>query len=407
MDPLEIITNLKSRAFPYFQPIFSADEHTVMGYEILGRYQADQTIVSLGPFLLDEEIPDEYRIEADNYILSMALEKALIEKSSPLLFVNRDANLLMRDQGEALLELLLSFCDKGLKMDKIVLEISEKTFRGDFEKLFHLIQYYKTYGVKIAIDNIGGDSDQWERLAKVNPDIMKVDLQHLRKEAGNPTFHNILYSLSMLARKIGSTLLFENIELDYQLHFAWKNGGRYYQGYYLHGPSAEFIRTDLVREKLKTKCQEYIDHEKRHLHAVHNLSLLLQKEINERITDLKKQVKNLDSLLIKLARTDEDKFFRLYICDENGFQLTENLVRKKHNWETLQGFKGKNWSWRPYFLENIMRMRNKNAGLLSDSYSDIETGEMIRTFSYPLGENQYLFLDLSYEFLYDQEGILY
>ncbi|MGD6964852.1 EAL domain-containing protein [Rossellomorea vietnamensis] len=406
MDPLEVIANL-NKAFPYFQPVFSADEHTIMGYEILGRYQSDQGIISLGPFFLDEDIPDEYRIEADNYILSQALEKSLNEGISTSFFVNRDANLLMADRGQSLLELLLRFCSKGLDLERIVLEISEKTFRGDFEQLFHLIQYYKTYGIKIAIDNIGGDSDQWERLAKVSPDIMKVDLQHLRKEAGNTAFHNILYSLSMLARKIGSTLLFENIELDYQLHFAWKNGGRYYQGFYLQEPSADFLKKEILREKLKTKCQEYIEHEKRHLKAVHGLAQLLQRETNEHINQLKKQMNDLDSLIISLSKFVGDKFFRLYICDGNGFQLTENLIRKDSRWAALDGFKGKNWSWRPYFLENIMRMQNKNAGLLSDSYSDIETGEMIRTFSYPLGENHYLFMDLAYDFLYDQDGIHY
>jgi EAL domain-containing protein (putative c-di-GMP-specific phosphodiesterase class I) len=406
MDPLEIMAHI-DRTFPYYQPVFSADEHTIIGYEILGRYQGEDGVISLGPFFLDEDIPDEFRLEVDNYILSKALEKSLENNVSTWFFVNRDANLLMMDQGESLLELLLRFCAKGLKMDQIVLEISEKQFNGDFEQLFHLIQYYKTYGIKIAIDNIGGDSDQWGRLAKVSPDILKVDLQHLRKEAGNTTFHNILYSLSMLARKIGSTLLFENIEVDYQLHFAWKNGGRYYQGFYLHYPSGEFLNGDIRKQKLQTKCQEYIEHEKRHLKAVYNLTLLLQREINEQINELKRHSKDLDSLLVSLAKNVEDKFFRLYICDENGFQLTDNLVRKMQKWEIHPQFKGKNWSWRPYFLENIMRMQNKNSGLLSDSYSDIETGETIRTFSYPLGEDNYLFMDLSYEFLYEQDGILY
>ncbi|WP_345840733.1 hypothetical protein [Bacillus sp. P14.5] len=82
MDPLEVVANL-NRAFPYFQPVFSADEHTIMGYEILGRYQADTGVVSLGPFFLDEDIPDEYRIEADNNILSKALEKSLNENIAP------------------------------------------------------------------------------------------------------------------------------------------------------------------------------------------------------------------------------------------------------------------------------------------------------------------------------------
>ncbi|RIW29512.1 EAL domain-containing protein [Bacillus salacetis] len=406
MDPLEIMSNVE-RAFPYFQPVFSADEHTIMGYEILGRYEGENGVISLGPFFLDEEIPDEFRLEVDNYILSKALEMSLDHNITAWFFINRDANLLMMDEGESLLELLLRFCEKGLKMNQVVLEISEKHFKGDFEQLFHLIQYYKTYGIKIAIDNIGGDSDQWERLAKVSPDILKVDLQHLRIEAGNTTFHNILYSLSMLARKIGSTLLFENIEVDYQLHFAWKNGGRYYQGFYLHKPSRDFLGRDILKEKLKTKCRNYIEHEKRHLKAVYTLTQQLQREINEQINDLRKHSDSLDSLLISLAKNVEEKFFRLYICDENGFQLTDNLVRKKYQWEVFPDFKGKNWSWRPYFLENIIRMQNKNSGLLSDSYSDIETGETIRTFSYPMGGNQYLFMDLSYEFLYEQDGILY
>ena len=33
----------------------------------------------------------------------------------------------------------------------------------------------------------------------------------------------------------------------------------------------------------------------------------------------------------------------------------------------------KNWSWRPYFLENIMKMRFENKARLSDLYADIET----------------------------------
>ena len=40
---------------------------------------------------------------------------------------------------------------------------------------------------------------------------------------------------------------------------------------------------------------------------------------------------------------------------------------------------------------------------LSDLYSDIETGETIRTFSYPLNTHDYLFIDLSYDFLYQNE----
>ena len=78
-------------------------------------------------------------------------------------------------------------------------------------------------------------------------------------------FTDVLFSLSLLARKIGATLLFENIEMSFQLQFAWKNGGRYYQGFYLHPPASEFIDRELQKERLKEKFHDFIAYEKRKL----------------------------------------------------------------------------------------------------------------------------------------------
>jgi EAL domain-containing protein (putative c-di-GMP-specific phosphodiesterase class I) len=57
MDALDILTNL-DKVVPYFQPILSADEQIVIGYEILGRYIQGEQINSLGPFFNDGEIPE-------------------------------------------------------------------------------------------------------------------------------------------------------------------------------------------------------------------------------------------------------------------------------------------------------------------------------------------------------------
>ncbi|MGB3101900.1 MAG: EAL-associated domain-containing protein, partial [Psychrobacillus psychrotolerans] len=45
-------------------------------------------------------------------------------------------------------------------------------------------------------------------------------------------------------------------------------------------------------------------------------------------------------------------------------------------------------------------MRNDQSGVFSDMYSDIETGEMMRTFSIPLNDREYLFIDISYDYLF-------
>lgn len=77
MDALDILTDLEN-VIPFFQPIFSADEQLVIGYEILGRYISDDQPISLGSFFQDEQIPDEYKFEVDQLLLKKALEKALL-----------------------------------------------------------------------------------------------------------------------------------------------------------------------------------------------------------------------------------------------------------------------------------------------------------------------------------------
>ena len=54
-----------------------------------------------------------------------------------------------------------------------------------------------------------------------------------------------------------------------------------------------------------------------------------------------------------------------------------------------------------------MQMKTRHKGILSDIYSDIETGEMIRTFSYPLSEDCYLFVDISNEFISEKDYLLF
>lgn len=51
-------------------------------------------------------------------------------------------------------------------------------------------------------------------------------------------------------------------------------------------------------------------------------------------------------------------------------------------------------------------MKTWNKGMLSDIYSDIETREMVRTYSYPLTDQHYLFIDIGYSFIYENEFLL-
>ncbi|NMD71905.1 EAL domain-containing protein [Bacillus sp. DNRA2] len=405
MDALDIISDLDN-VVPFFQPIFSADEHRAIGYEILGRFNGKQGIESLGPFFLDDEIPDEYRLEVDNTVLIKALDMAVSLDKDVMLFINRDADILMQDHGEQFLHLLLQYEEKGISLKRIVLEISELNYKGDMEHLDHLLNYYRTYGMKVAIDKVANDNSQLDRIGQLSPDIIKVDLQALRSLGTSSGFQDVLYSLALLARKIGATLLFENIEMVFQLQFAWKNGGRYYQGFYLAKPSENFVDRDILKNRLKDEFHSFIISEKKKLETLYKITETFQQSLQDMLVKYRKITTDYEDMLKALVSELELIAFRVYICDEEGFQKTANYFYVNNKWVVQQEYLNKNWSWRPYFLENIIKMRNEQKGILSDLYSDIETGETIRTFSYPVSANDYLFIDLSYSFLYKQDGLL-
>ncbi|WP_462409095.1 EAL-associated domain-containing protein [Neobacillus sp. Marseille-QA0830] len=403
MDALEILSNLDS-VFPYFQPIFSADEMLVIAYEVLGRYNSDGEIISLGPFFNDDQIPDEYKYEVDLILVKKALEKALGVKEEIKIFLNRDADLLMFDHGEAFLHELLAFEKRGLSLSRIVLEISDYHYRGDLDQFDNLLHYYRTYGIKIAISRLGRESHSFTRIGRLEPDILKINLQALKSTSTGTNFNDVLFAISLLARKIGADLLFENIEMSYQLQFAWKNGGRYYQGFYLSPPADDFVPHDLLKNRLKEKFHDFNLYEKRKLEAVYSTAETLQGKVQEIF--LKNKKSNHEDLLKAIAKELDEMAFRMYICDEDGFQVSGNLFKGNDSWHTQMEYLNKNWSWRPYFLETIIKMRNDRKGILSDLYCDIETGESVRTFSLPVYENNYLFIDISYRYLFEHDELL-
>lgn len=398
MDSMEMLTNLEHLQ-PYFQPIFSADEHVVIGYEILGRYVNDSGTIDIASFMQDEQIPEEYRIEVDQHLLQLALSKISASSENFFIFIPCEADLLMLDHGESFLEMLKKHVGEEA-LSRVVVEFSESRFKGDFDSLHHLLTYYKTYGIKIAINDLGPSSHQ-DKIAALSPQILKMNNDELKHESWGSQ-KDFISSMGMLARKIGASLLFEGIENVYELQLAWRSGVRYYQGIYLAEPTAHFIEREQLKKQFKEECHRFIISEKKTLENRYNAKKKMQETIQSVVSKVKPSSVDLEQLK-NLATLLDDISFRLYVCDEDGFQTSPNIVRYSGKWIVQEEYKQKNWSWRPYFLKTIIAMRNDQKGELSDSYSDIETGEIIRTFSVPLNAQEYLFIDISYNYLFEHD----
>ncbi|TDQ42239.1 EAL domain-containing protein [Aureibacillus halotolerans] len=400
MDPLDIVTQ-KDSVFPVFQGVYSADDWRVNACEVYGRLKQTTHDMPLGPFFHDASVPEEYRFEIDVHLYHQAIEQFLITEDIATLFLNAHPDVLL-EHGEELIEMLLTYeRERGLKLDSLVIEMSLSSFHGDLEHLHHFIMYLKTYGIKISLDNIGLIETNLDVIGMVSPHFIKVNLRPLLDAEKPQAYHDVMHSLTQLARKIGAAMIFQEIETEFQLQYAWRNGGQYYQGNFLDQPNGSIEKSSIQLDHLNAIFSRFIRHEKNKLKRRLAIEEELQKKLEDALLLSEDHTDN--ELLSYIGTLFQHESFRIYLCDGDGFQKSANMVWRDSEWAFQQEYMGKNWSWRPYFLENIVRMESGGKGILSDLYSDIETKQNIRTFSFPVQEHLYVFIDLSYEFLFKND----
>lgn len=395
MKILDVLEKLDALEILY-EPIYSADEHVLAGYEVIG-FSIEGETVEINELIYDESVPADLRLEIQQYIVEQSLRASFEQLKDVNLFLPCNPNLLMNDFGESYFTILKNNVAE-LLLPHIYLVIPEHKVKGDFDQLLHPIRYIKTYGVKVALDDIGSQSNL-DQILMLEPTVLKMNVTQLNYNNWGAQNH-VFTTLQSLALKIGATLMFDNIQTDYQLHHAWKNGARYFKGDNLQKPVKEFISRFTLKEKFRKECQQFISTEKKQLESKYEEMKNLQKTIASIVEEVKPSSNNVDSLL-QLSKKLEAYAFRFYICNEEGFQTSPNIFFKEGDWNVQDHAIGKNWSWRPYFLFNIIKMRNDEKGQLSAVYSDIETGELTRTYSMAVNNKEFVFVDITYDYLYE------
>ncbi len=400
MDVLNVLDKLDQVEI-FFEPIYSADEHIIVAYEVSGRIAEGDSAIDITTFTYNEDIPEEIRAEVEQLVVRQAIIKVGEEMEHIDLYIPCNPSLLMLDFGESYFSLLKELVGEE-KLSHITLVMNDYLFSTDLNQLHHLIKYIQTYGVKVALSNVGAHS-QLDSLLLLEPSVLCIDVDQLSyNKWGNQNY--VFTTLRTLAVKMGASLMVSKVDTIYQLQHGWKNGARYYKGAYLQKPAKDFASRDTLKPRFRDECKQFIATEKKLIkHKLEEIKLLERKIISsvETIIPTSEQADK----LMALAKELQDYAFRLYICDGEGFQTTPNICRKENKWVIEKEALRKNWSWRPYFLENLLKMRQEQISDLSNAYSDIETGELTRTFSMALPNNEYLFIDISYDYLYEHNII--
>lgn len=93
--------------------------------------------------------------------------------------------------------------------------------------------------MKIAIDDTGNGFSTLERIAKLKPDIMKVDMSLVREVEKNRLKRLMIEALRNIAEKAGIQVIAEGVETVEEYNQLRKLGIEYMQGYLFARPSPE------------------------------------------------------------------------------------------------------------------------------------------------------------------------
>lgn len=401
--------------YPAFQPVVSIESGLVYGYEVLGRIEHTRNIAgkekkvesSLGNFFLtypnksySSESFLRLKKSVDEEIRRLAIEKFAREaepQASLFLNISPSSIFSYMEIINKDLPLTIQLTRKhGINPKRIIVEITEERIDGNIEVLKPIIDIYRSEGFRIAVDDVGSESSNLDRIGLFHPDIIKVDLQMIRRSVFSRNFKEILFTLSKLGESLGSSLLFEGIEKEDELYNALNYGSRFLQGYYFSEAKREFIDSTNFKQDLNLSLEKYYRKKTNEILKLNAWESKIQKSLST--LDLKYLSLENQDLIKEHLINSNISFFRLYITDSKGIQVSPNYVKIDDVVSEISEYKGKNWSWRPYFFEHKYKSsQNQIDWVISSVYHDISENTFLKTFSKNLEGGFILFIDVIFD----------
>ena len=232
---IDIIEN--NRLTTVFQPIIDLVSGEVYAYEALCRILGEtrfasieslfQTARKMNLTVLLEECCRKTAMAAAGK-METRLPIALNVCPSVFMTMDKDKN------TPCVLEELMAV------KDRIILELTERYYIQNYDKLFETIEIYRKNGFKIALDDLGAGFTRLKLLSRIKPAIIKIDRFLIADIHKSTQKQMLLESVVSFCRKIGTLVVAEGIETENELHTVMKTKVDLAQGYYLCPPLPNF-----------------------------------------------------------------------------------------------------------------------------------------------------------------------
>ncbi|MCB1189045.1 MAG: EAL domain-containing protein [Leptospiraceae bacterium] len=349
---------------PHFQPIVSTLNQKIYGYEVLGRLYQPETndFKSLGAYFHNSQINVSEKVQIDRVIREKAIKYLKSAGTNTRLFFNLMPNILSTVHQEELLSPgrfhLIQLIEKyGINEKNIVIEITEDEFNGKIERLLTMVEIFRNYGLKIAIDDVGAGLSNLERIGYIHPDIIKIDIKIMRESLSNKSFRHILSAIAEMSLKLGSELLFEGVETEKELTLALSMGATLIQGFFFSQADKEFqnrahysTRLIEIMEKYSgMRFMEYLEDFHKKQKILDELSIIFSQIEN----NIETNNVEFNNLLLHNLDSFPNTIYKILLVDIHGYQVTSSYERNTlGDWVENESEKNNNYAWKLFFVDH-------------------------------------------------------
>ncbi|SIQ53896.1 EAL domain, c-di-GMP-specific phosphodiesterase class I (or its enzymatically inactive variant) [Alkalispirochaeta americana] len=326
----ELLESLQvDRLSAYFQPVVNLRTARIVGCEALLR-PVTRDGALLAPGIVFERARQmgcllELENSAHRVSIKAFVEEASSTREDLLLFLNFSAHLLNR--GDMDPEAILSTVKRaGLDPRNVALDIVESSVDTPKE-LLDFVTRNRQEGFLITLDDFGTKNSNLERVALVQPQIIKIDRSIVKGVHQDPLKQAILRSVGYLAQTMGALSLAEGIETIQDLAFCAREGVQLAQGFLLGRPrpgiAALIAQGSEKLPPLLAQLQETLAAD---LRKARQSDLAISGEIDHLLENLKKiGASRMEPYLEKWARARET-IDAVYITTDTGIQITEMVT---------------------------------------------------------------------------------
>jgi len=221
-----------------FQPVIDLELRRIHAYEALVRGAAGEPAASI----LGQVTP-ENRYGFDQACRVRAIELAGRLGLERRLNINFMPNAVY--EPSACIRATLAAAERvGFPCDRITFEITEDESIADHVHLSRIIDYYRSQGFLVALDDFGAGACGLNLLANIHPDIIKIDIGLVRHCDRDRTRQIILRAMLSVCRDLGIKVVAEGVERPEELAVLTDAGVRFVQGFLFARPAFESLVRD-------------------------------------------------------------------------------------------------------------------------------------------------------------------